>query len=266
MQQEKRLLEQVAGMLFKSNHTVVVTGAGISTEAGIPDFRGEKGIYRKLGEDRVMKILNIRTFKNDPELFYDFYFKHLFIPRVEPGRAHRALAGMEKRGFIKCIVTQNIDNLHQKAGSQKVVAVHGSADRYLCTKPGCCSVYDADYIRRSKGKVPTCSQCGAILKPDVVLFGEPIQNHRLARETIMSASCLLVIGSSLMVYPLAGFVEDYGYTGRPLIILNKGRTALDHLASLKVDAESTGAFLKGVSRLLFAGDMIKGQAPERRPL
>lgn len=247
---ETEIIERIADILANSKNNVVVTGAGISTEAGIPDFRGEKGIYRILGEDRVMGILNINFFKKNPHAFYDFYRKYLMFPPVKPSLAHRVLAEMEKRGFIKAIVTQNIDNLHQRAGSKLVIPVHGTADRYVCTGVGCYKAYDAEYVSSLSDVVPTCSVCGSVLKPDVVLFGEPIQNYNYARETIIDATVLVVIGSSLTVYPLAGFVGEFSRTGKDLIIINKGKTGLDYAAVVKLDTDQTGAVLEEINRRL----------------
>lgn len=247
---ETEIIERIVDILANSKNNVVVTGAGISTEAGIPDFRGENGIYRTLGEDRVMGILNINFFKKNPHTFYDFYRKYLMFPPVEPGLAHHVLAEMEKRGFIKAIVTQNIDNLHQRAGSKQVIPVHGTADRYICTGVGCYKAYDTEYVNSLSGVVPTCVVCGSILKPDVVLFGEPIQNYNYAREIILGANVLVIIGSSLTVYPLAGFIEEFGRTGKNLIIINKGKTGFDHAASVKLDTDQTGAVLGEINRRL----------------
>lgn len=249
----RELIDAVVEILAKSKCNVVVTGAGISTEAGIPDFRGDEGIYRTLGEDRVMRILNIDFFKKNPRAFYDFYRKHLMFPSVEPSLAHRVLADMERKGYIKGIVTQNIDNLHQRAGSQRVIAVHGNAERYICTNPHCSKTYDAEYINSLSDAVPLCTGCGNILKPDVVLFGEPIQNYTYARDMILSASVLLVIGSSLTVYPIAGFVGEFARTGKDLIIINRGRTSMDHLASVKLDVERAGVVLEEINNRLTLG-------------
>ncbi|HBQ26407.1 MAG TPA: transcriptional regulator, partial [Syntrophomonas sp.] len=144
---DSKLLDQVVTVLASSNNTVVVTGAGISTEAGIPDFRGEKGIYRTMGEDRVMSIININTFQRDPRRFYEFYRQVFDFPPVEPSLAHKALADMEKKGRVKAVVTQNIDGLHEKAGSKNVIAVHGNADRFVCTRGRCGKYYNSDLVR-----------------------------------------------------------------------------------------------------------------------
>jgi NAD-dependent deacetylase len=238
---------KIAGLIAGEPNTVAVTGAGISTEAGIPDFRGEKGIYRTLGENKVTSLLNISTFRKKPKEFYSFYRNYMMMPPVKPSRSHYLLAKMERKGFIKAIVTQNIDNLHQEAG-RRVIAIHGNAERFVCT--GCYTTADADYVRNYPETIPKCPQCGGILKPDVVLFGEPIQNHRLARDTIISAQLLIVIGSSLTVYPLAGFVEGYCSSGKKLIIINKGSTALDHAAAIKLETERSGDALDGIYKHL----------------
>jgi len=248
-------IERAVNVLANSNNTVVVTGAGISTEAGIPDFRGEKGIYRTLGEDRVMRIINIDAFHRQPEVFWEFYRQYFNFPPVEPSQAHKMLARMEKKGRVKAVVTQNIDGLHSKAGSKKVVAVHGTADRFVCTGSRCRAAYDSEYVRDYPQTVPLCSECGTVLKPDVVLFGEPIQNYMDARQLIMDARVLVVIGSSLTVYPLAGFVKEFSTFYQDMIIINKGPTAMDHAALVKIEVEtSTGAILEEIDRQL---DLLK---------
>jgi len=247
---DTKIYQEIGSLLASSKNTVVVTGAGISTEAGIPDFRGEKGIYRTLGEDKVMNLLNINAFRRRTEEFYEFYRNYFMLPNVKPSRAHYLLAEMEKQGIIKAIVTQNIDNLHQKAGSKRVIPVHGNADNFICTKIGCPTMVDGNYVRNFSEVVPKCPQCGSVLKPDVVLFGEPIQNHRLARDTILNAQLLVVIGSSLTVYPLAGFVGEYGASRRDFIIINKGPTALDHQATIKLDTGSTGKALEEILKYI----------------
>ncbi|HEX3011898.1 MAG TPA: Sir2 family NAD-dependent protein deacetylase [Syntrophomonadaceae bacterium] len=248
---DNRQMNRMVELFKNSGSTIVVTGAGISTEAGIPDFRGENGIYRKLGENRVMNIINIEAFRRDPEGFYKFYRQYFMFPPVEPGKAHYMLAEMESKGLIRGIVTQNIDNLHQKAGSKRVIPIHGRADRFICTNHRCNSVYDNTYVEHS-ANVPLCEKCGAILKPDVVLFGEQIHNYTDARETIMHAKLLVVIGSSLTVYPLAGFVREFSTFYQDLIIINLSRTQLDHAAMVKIDSGNTGDVLEQLYNRLTA--------------
>ena len=243
-------IDKLVNLLQRSKNTVVVTGAGISTEAGIPDFRGKNGIYRKLGENKVMNMVNISFFRKCPEQFYEFYRKYFMFPPVQPSKAHFVLADMEKKGLIKSIVTQNIDNLHQKAGSQRVIAIHGNADRFQCIAAGCRAIYDGSYASNCAQLVPTCAECGSILKPDVVLFGEQIHNYLDAQESILNARLLIVIGSSLTVYPLAGFIKEFSTFTQDLIIINKGYTGMDHAATLKIDANNTGELLQTIYQRL----------------
>lgn len=246
------LIKRAAEVIRNSRKTVVVTGAGISTEAGIPDFRGENGIYRKLGEDRVMRVINIDFFRHNPEEFYAFYRQYFDFPAVEPSKAHLMLARMEQDGYIHGIVTQNIDNLHQKAGSKNVIPIHGNAEQFVCQKRGCQARYDASYVSDYLETAPHCAECGSIIKPDVVLFGEHIYNYMDAREMILSAQLLIVIGSSLTVYPLAGFVREFCTFTQDLIIINKGPTHLDHAALIKIgiDTDTTGAVLEKIYKHL----------------
>lgn len=243
-------IDRLVNLLKLSKNTVVVSGAGISTEAGIPDFRGKNGIYRKLGEDQVMKIINIDFFRKCPEQFYEFYRKYFMFPPVEPSKAHLVLAEMERNGFIKSIVTQNIDNLHQKAGSKHVIPIHGNADRFRCTTVRCQAIYDSSYASNCPETVPTCPKCGSILKPDVVLFGEQIHHYFDAHQNILNARLLIVIGSSLTVYPLAGFVKEFSTFTQDLVIINKGHTEMDHAATLKFDADNTGELLQTIYQRL----------------
>lgn len=243
-------VDRLVDLLKLSKNTVVVTGAGISTEAGIPDFRGKNGIYRKLGENQVMNILNIDFFRRHPEQFYEFYRKYFILAPVVPGKAHFVLADMEKAGFIRSIVTQNIDNLHQKAGSKRVIAIHGNADRFQCMDKECRAVYDSTYASNCPQTVPTCAKCGGILKPDVVLFGEQIRSYFDAQDDILNARLLIVIGSSLTVYPLAGFVKEFSTFTQDLIIINKGYTAMDHAATIKIDVDNTGDLLQTICQRL----------------
>ncbi len=245
-------IKQIAELMKNSSHTVVVTGAGISTEAGIPDFRGQNGIYRQLGEDQVMRIINIDFFKRYPDEFYKFYRQYFNFPAVDPSQAHLVLAKMEDKGYIKGVVTQNIDNLHQEAGSKNVIPIHGNAEEFICTAYNCRRLYDSDYYQNSPETVPRCADCGAIVKPNVVLFGENINNFLGAQELIMDARLLIVIGSSLTVYPLAGFVAEFSTFTKDLVIINRGPTQLDHAARIKIDpgASSTGEVLEEIYRNL----------------
>lgn len=241
-------VDQVVRTLAGSKNTVVVTGAGISTEAGIPDFRGQNGIYRSLGEDKVMAIININTFHSNPGLFYQFYNQYFVFPPTEPSKAHYVLAEMERKGTIQGIVTQNIDGLHEKAGSRTVIPVHGNADRYICINRHCEVVLSSAEVRAKLTAIPFCPECGYVLKPDVILFGEPIKHFAEARDMINGAQTLIVIGSSLTVYPLAGLVKEFSTFLQDLIIINKGFTPLDHAALVKIEAGHTGDTLEEIDR------------------
>jgi len=246
------MIDQIANLMRLSKNTVVVTGAGISTEAGIPDFRGQNGIYRQLGEDRVMRIINIDFFKAHPDQFYSFYRQYFKFPDVDPSLAHQIVARFEQQGIIKGVVTQNIDNLHQQAGSRNVIPVHGNAEEFICMDPRCRKIYNHDHIANSTEAVPHCSVCGEIIKPNVVLFGENINNYLGARQLILDARLLIVIGSSLTVYPLAGFVNEFCSFAKDLVIINKGPTQLDYAARYKLDVgeSSTGQILEEIYRKL----------------
>lgn len=245
-------IRQIVKAMKLSHNTVVVTGAGISTEAGIPDFRGQNGIYRQLGENRVMNIINIDFFRRHPDEFYGFYRQYFTFPPVKPSKAHLVLAEMEKKRLIKGIVTQNIDNLHQKAGNKNVIPIHGNAEQFICTDIRCQETFDGGCLDKASEAVPRCPQCGSVIKPDVVLFGENIKNYVGARDMILGARLLIVIGSSLTVYPLAGFVKDFSTFAQDLVIINKGPTELDHAALVKVEvgSQTTGDILEAILDLV----------------
>ena len=239
-------LQTIAQLMAKNKHTVVVTGAGISTEAGVPDFRGKQGIYHQLGEDRVMNLIHTSTLHEDPETFFSFYRKYFTLPRVEPSKAHKMVAAMEAAGLVKAVVTQNVDELHQKAGSRNVFAIHGSRAHYHCMKVTCGKSFSADYAENYPETVPRCDTCGSVIRPGTVLFGEAIKYHGEALDAVLQAKVLLVIGTSLTVYPLAGFVQSFRQSNDKLIIINQGSTALDHLAYCKYDAPHTGDALEEI--------------------
>jgi len=241
-------IEQLAKIIKKADSTVAVTGAGISTEAGIPDFRGPDGIYTKMGgEAKVMSLISIDAFRRDPAKFYDFHWKRFDFPPVAPCKAHTVLVDMEKAKLIKGIVTQNIDGLHQKAGSKNIIPFHGNADQYICTS--CSKLYGSDHAKAAAPGIPFCEACGGVLKPNIVLFGESISNFGPAYEMIMDAGCLLVIGTSLNVYPLAGLVAEYSALHRNMIIINRGPTQLDSAAAFKIEVnedETLGAIMEEI--------------------
>jgi NAD-dependent protein deacetylase/lipoamidase len=207
---------------------VVLTGAGISTESGIPDFRSPNGIWAQYDP---MEYATIDAFRRDPEKVWDFYALRLdALTRAEPNAGHLALAELERRGLVQAVVTQNIDGLHQRAGSQEVVEVHGSIRTAECLDCGAEAPLDR--------AMPHCPRCGAIMKPGVVMFGELLPEAAMERATELarSAGLLLVVGSALEVYPVAGLPEETLAARGALAIVNRGATPYDSRADLKVAA------------------------------
>ena len=203
-------------------------GAGVSTESGIPDFRGVDGLYRQKYAYPPETILSREFFEHNPEEFYRFYREKILILDAEPNPAHRKLAEWEAEGRLNGVVTQNIDGLHQKAGSKRVFELHGSIHRNFCT--GCGKSYSAEWVASTAG-VPRCA-CGGIVKPDVVLYGESLDDAvmRGAMHAIAHADLLIVGGTSLSVYPAAGLID--WYAGSRLVLVNRTPTPRDGRANL----------------------------------
>jgi len=221
-------MSELASLLHERQPCVVLTGAGISTESGIPDFRSPTGIWTKYDP---MEYATIDAFRRDPEKVWEFYALRLeALTRAEPNAGHLALAELERRGLVQAVVTQNIDGLHQRAGSQEVLEVHGSIRTAECL--ACCEQALLDQA------APRCPRCNAIMKPGVVMFGEllPAGAMERAAELARTAGLLLVVGSALEVYPVAGLPEETLSAGGALAIVNRGPTPYDHRADLKVDA------------------------------
>lgn len=219
-------------MIGQSRNIVFFGGAGVSTESGIPDFRSENGHFaaiRQFGQSPEI-LLSHAYFMTKPEKFYAYYKSALLVTDAAPNRAHIALAALEKQGRLKAVITQNIDGLHQRAGSEKVYELHGSIYRNRCMR--CDRAYDVAYIAKSEG-APRCA-CGGIIKLDVVLYGEELDYKTLqgAALAIAEADMLIVGGTSLAVYPAAGLV-DY-YKGDKLVLINKTETPYDSRANLVI--------------------------------
>lgn len=212
----------------ESNRIVFFGGAGVSTESGIPDFRSPDGLYHQRYSVPPETILSHSYFFRHPEEFFRFYREKMLPLEAEPNAAHRTLARWEREGKLLAVVTQNIDGLHQKAGSQKVYELHGSVLRNHCLR--CGKPHTAREIRESEG-VPRC-QCGGTIKPDVVLYEESLDEKTLrgAVSAIAAADLLIVGGTSLTVYPAAGLIEYYG--GRRLVLINRDETPYDNRADL----------------------------------
>ena len=215
-------------IVSESKNIVFFGGAGVSTESGIPDFRSEDGLYRQRYDVPPEVILSADYFYSHTEEFYRFYRDKMLALSAKPNAAHLTLARWEREGKLSAVVTQNIDGLHQAAGSKKVFELHGSVHRNYCLR--CGAKYGAEFIANSKG-VPRCT-CGGLIKPDVVLYGEPLDGATVegALDAISSCDCLIVAGTSLTVYPAAGLV-DY-FRGKYLVLINRDKTALDSRCSL----------------------------------
>ena len=230
------MYEQEIGALQKiideSKNIVFFGGAGVSTESGIPDFRSEDGIYHEKYSYPPEQIISHSFFLTKPEVFYRFYKEKMLCLDAEPNAAHRKLAELEQVGKLKAVVTQNIDGLHQKAGSKIVYELHGSIHRNYCLR--CHKFYPAEFIKASEG-IPYCS-CGGVIKPDVVLYEESLDGKTIedAVTAIAHADTLIIGGTSLVVYPAAGFI-DY-FRGKHLVLINKAETGRAVRAELSIQA------------------------------
>ena len=222
---------QLAKMLEKSKRAVFFGGAGVSTESGIPDFRSAHGLYGGAKGKSYEDMLHIRYFLTFPDEFWTFYKNVMLYPDAKPNAAHAALARLEAAGKLDCVLTQNIDGLHQAAGSQKVLELHGSVHRNTCMK--CGEKYGLGYIVASEG-VPVCRKCGGVVRPDVVLYGEGLDTDTIegAVNDISRADVLIVAGTSLAVYPAASLPDCFN--GDELVLINKSRTERDSIATLAI--------------------------------
>ena len=229
-------ITQLTDILHESNDIVFFGGAGVSTASDIPDFRSSNGLYsQKLGQNFTPEQLVSHTFfVRYPEEFFAFYKKNLVYPDAKPNAAHKKLAELEKAGKLKAVITQNIDGLHQAAGSKEVLELHGSVHRNYCTK--CKKFFPLSYIVESKG-IPTCDVCGAIIKPDVVLYEEGLDQDVLTRAInhIAKADMLMIGGTSLAVYPAAGLI-DY-FHGKYLVVINMASTPRDSYADIVINGK-----------------------------
>ena len=224
------VLQEFASIINQYNNIVFFGGAGVSTESGIPDFRSVDGLYNTQYDYPPETILSHTFYRRKPEEFYRFYRNKMLFPNAKPNAAHLALAKLEEMGKVKAVITQNIDGLHQAAGSKKVFELHGSVHRNYCED--CHAFYDMDYIRNSTG-VPKCD-CGGSIKPDVVLYEEGLDTATIngAVAHIRQADVLIVGGTSLAVYPAAGLI-DY-FSGDKLIVINMSPTPRDAHADLLI--------------------------------
>ena len=237
-------IEKLKDIISKSNNIVFFGGAGVSTESGIPDFRSENGIYKAIENygDPPETILSHSYFMENTDGFYKYYKENMIHTSAKANKAHLAIAELENQGKIKAIITQNIDGLHQKAGSKNVLELHGSIMRNNCMD--CGYSYSLDFIINSK-EIPICDKCGGIIKPDVVLYQEPLNNNIMNKATEYIANCdvLIIGGTSLLVYPAAGLIQYFN--GENLILINKSETAYDSHANLIIN-EAIGEVFKEV--------------------
>lgn len=226
-------IEKLTQILRDSNNIVFFGGAGCSCESGIPDFRSASGLWNEKLKINLTpeQLVSHTMFMKYPKEFFEFYRDKLIYPDAKPNAAHIALAKLEEMGKLKAVVTQNIDGLHQAAGSKHVYELHGSVLRNYCVK--CHAFYDEKFILESKG-VPTCTKCGGNVKPDVVLYEEGLDNNTItgAVRTISEADTLIIGGTSLVVYPAAGLI-DY-FRGKNLVLINKSTTSADNKADLVI--------------------------------
>ena len=228
--------ERLKKIIDESQNIVFFGGAGVSTESNIPDFRSESGLYhaqQKYGHSPE-EMLSRTFYMNHTKLFYDYYKENLIYQDAEPNDAHKALAKLEEMGKLKAIVTQNIDGLHQKAGSKQVYELHGSVLRNYCER--CGKFHDLDYIMdeaNCDSGIPKC-ECGGIVKPDVVLYEEMLDDNCIngAVDAISKADTLIIGGTSLVVYPAAGLIRYFG--GKNLVLINKTKTSYDDKADLVI--------------------------------
>ncbi|HHL2032246.1 TPA: NAD-dependent protein deacylase [Clostridium perfringens] len=241
-------IKQLSEIIKCSNNIVFFGGAGVSTASNIPDFRSSNGLFNeKLNITFTPEqLVSHSFFERYPEEFFKFYKSKLIYPNAKPNDAHITLAKLEKMGKLKAIVTQNIDGLHQMAGSKNVFELHGSVLRNYCVD--CHAFYDEKFILESNG-VPKCTECGGIVKPDVVLYEEPLDDNviRGAVDAISKADTLIIGGTSLVVYPAAGLINYF--RGKNLILINKSSTSADSKADLVIN-DSIDIVLNEIIKLL----------------
>ena len=238
MQDLQQEIAQLRQWISESRRIVFFGGAGVSTESGIPDFRSVDGLYHQKYDDPPEVILSHTYYQRSPAAFYRFYRDKMLYPDAKPGPSHRILAQLEAEGKLSAVVTQNIDGLHQAAGSKRVYELHGSVHRNYCTR--CGAFYDLSYILQNADKdgIPRCKEkgCNGIIKPDVVLYEEGLDQRTIegALRAIRDADMLIVGGTSLAVYPAAGLIQYY--RGHKLVLINKTPTPQDDAADLLIHA------------------------------
>jgi len=231
--------------ISESESAVFFGGAGVSTESGIPDFRSESGLYsaRQTFNRQPEYLLSHTCYEREPELFFSYYKQYLIAKNAEPNAAHYALAELERRGKLSAVITQNIDGLHQAAGSKTVYELHGSNWRQYCSR--CNEKHTLDYVLETDG-VPICKKCGGIVRPDVVLYEESLDDDVISASirAIAGADLLIIGGTSLTVYPAAGLIQYF--RGKNIVLINKSETAADNSAALII-RDSIGKILSAAT-------------------
>ena len=227
-------MSQLKDWINESKNIVFFGGAGVSTESNIPDFRSDNGLYKKKYPYPAEVMISHSFFVQHPSQFYEFYFNQMIYEDAKPNKAHLALAKLEQMGKLKAVVTQNIDGLHQLAGSKNVYELHGSVLRNTCHHCGAKYDLSQTIAARNEAGVPICPKCGNIIKPDVVLYEESLDEHVLyqAVTAIEKADMLIVGGTSLVVYPAAGLIEYF--RGKHLVLINRDKTGMDYKADLVI--------------------------------
>jgi NAD-dependent deacetylase len=237
MDTEEKLIDFMIGC----DNIAVLTGAGMSTASGIPDFRGNGGISKKATDVPYETLLSIDYFYDQPDRFYSFLRENMIHPEAKPNIGHITLADMEPE-HVKTIITQNIDNLHQAGGSKNVIEIHGTLENFYCTK--CFRRYSQKEIMETKG-VPYCKKCNGLIRPDIVFYGEQLDQNKIERavEAIEVCKLLLVLGTSLVVYPAAGLIR-YMKDGAKLAIINRDSTNYDSMADFSIHGDMIPFFEK----------------------
>ncbi|MCC8108762.1 MAG: RNA polymerase subunit sigma [Planctomycetes bacterium] len=253
--------EQCADKIRDAGHIAVLSGAGLSTAAGVPDFRGPNGLYVTRQYDPE-KVFDISGFNRDPEPFFDFSRDFLAVlDDLRPTFAHRFLAALEGNGHDVAVITQNIDGLHQRAGSRRVYPMHGDYQSAHCRRCGR-EYAGPDIVRMiQETAIPTCHDCGAVVKPDVVFFGENVRHLDTAYDQVGRSDLLLVLGSSLTVYPAAALPEQ---AGGEVVIVNQGEVGIRPFGTMYLADANLDEFFKGVAEALGMTDVFSCEPPETR--